>query len=99
MSTAFSKHGVECVVSSSGNCFGNRPLLVPVCCLNCGHYDDGEYGDYGSLLSGPYCEKNLLFPVKRGQCKRHTQPDKQFRSYAEWEAYEEREWQERRGYL
>lgn len=65
------KHGVEGLWSSIGSCFErvvldkvthevlerelNAPMFVPRCCLECEHYDGGEYGEYGTLLSGPTC--------------------------------------------
>lgn len=46
------------------------PLFVPDICRHCPNYDAGEYGDYGNLLSGPYCEANVWFPTRTGQCKK-----------------------------
>lgn len=72
-------HGVQGRWSHSGTMFGREidgqwrtciPEFVPLCCLDCRNYDPGEYGDYGSLLSGPYCEKNVFFPTKKGTCKK-----------------------------
>ena len=52
----------------------NLPVFVPECCLECIHLDMGEYGDFGEHLSGPYCERNVWFPTRKGwclkQCKR-----------------------------
>lgn len=42
---------------------------VPECCSTC-HHLDVETGDYGEILSGPYCLKNLFLPVRKGTCQR-----------------------------
>jgi hypothetical protein len=72
------KNGVEGYWSHCGTHFGERqpdgnyktaiPLFVPRCCDECVHLDRGEFGDYGSLLSGPYCMQNVWFPTKSGKC-------------------------------
>ncbi len=80
METRVNKHGVECVVESSGH-FGrfseelkiwetNLPILVPVVCTTCENYDPGEPGDYGSKVGAPYCMINCFFPVRKGTCLR-----------------------------
>ena len=46
------------------------PLFVPRICTTCPLFDSGEYGDYGNLLSGPFCEANIWLPVRSGTCKR-----------------------------
>lgn len=48
----------------------NDTVVVPTCCLDCRWYDHGEYGDYGTLLAGPYCTVGVVFPVRKGTCKR-----------------------------
>jgi hypothetical protein len=73
------KHGIRGYMSSIGTCFHRRkpdgtyevdaPLFVPLCCVDCPFFDHGEFGDYGQLLSGPYCTSNLWFPTKKGSCK------------------------------
>jgi hypothetical protein len=102
MSTFSNKHGIECVMSSTGTCFShlyvvspktgkriqltgalpseywslqvewvcNDRLEVPVLCLDCAHYDAGEYGDFGDLIAGPICGAQIYFPTQKGQCKR-----------------------------
>jgi hypothetical protein len=75
------KHGVEGVMSDSGR-YGtdvyegglrifrnNLPVFVPNCCLDCQHYDPGEFGDFGEHLSPPYCGRNIRFPSRQGTCK------------------------------
>lgn len=52
-----------------GRYVNNAPVFVPDCCLNCLHFEEGEYGDYGSRLSPPYCLKNIWLPVRKGTCK------------------------------
>ncbi len=73
------KHGVVGILENSGH-FGhsspngsfimNLPIFVPQACLDCQHYDRGEFGDYGSKLSPPYCAINCFFPTKKGTCAR-----------------------------
>lgn len=79
------KHGVEGYESSTGSHFGryvddalhpgqqrfesNLPVFVPRVCCDCRHFDSGEAGEYGELLSGPYCTANVWFPTKTGRCK------------------------------
>lgn len=73
-------HGVEGVVLSTGSCYtgiredGTRgtyaPVFVPLCCTECVWFDAGEFGDYGTPLSPPYCEKNVWFPTRTGTCKK-----------------------------
>lgn len=75
------EHGVWVDKSHSGTMFGNWqpdgsfktciPIDVPVVCLSCEHYDGGEPGEYGELLSGPTCGLNLNFPTRKGECKRY----------------------------
>lgn len=48
----------------------NDLVLVPIVCLDCVHYDSGEFGDFGELLAGPICIANVFFPTKTGKCKR-----------------------------
>ncbi len=48
----------------------NDTVWVPVVCLDCDHYNDGEWGEFGGLLAGPLCKVNLRFPTKKGTCKR-----------------------------
>jgi hypothetical protein len=43
---------------------------VPVICLGCTHYEDGEFGEMGSRLSPPFCNQNIWFPIAAGHCKR-----------------------------
>lgn len=70
------KYGVRCAVSSIGSCWKdergiiNAELLIPVFCLSCKYYDNGEVGDYGNLLTGPGCTLNLHFPTRKGTCGR-----------------------------
>ena len=77
-------HGVEGYWSHCGTHFGRRitdrdgtsrfvtavPLFVPAICSTCPNFEPGEYGDYGSLLSGPYCTANIWLPVRTGRCRR-----------------------------
>lgn len=44
-------------------------LFVPLCCLWCSHYELAERGDYGEILSGPYCLKNIWWPTRAGACR------------------------------
>lgn len=72
------ENAVEGYVETSGNYYGHKladgtwrvnvPIFVPRCCAECSNFDPGEYGDYGSKLSGPYCERNVWFPTRRGTC-------------------------------
>ena len=78
-------HGVEGRWSHSGTMYGRHepdpqqpgktrfraaiPLFVPRVCCGCPHLDQGEHGDYGDLLSVPFCERNVWFPTKKGTCK------------------------------
>lgn len=55
------EHGVE--LYRWGDAF------VPKCCLDCEHLD-AEFGDLGSVLAGPYCERNIFMPRRKGTCKR-----------------------------
>ena len=48
-------------------------VLVPTICLKCDHYDQGEYGDFGELLAGPFCGVNLHFPTRKGTCARRKE--------------------------
>ena len=51
---------------------GESPqTMPPALCLTCRHYDDGEFGDYGTRLSGPSCQLNVYFPTRSGFCGRH----------------------------
>ena len=43
----------------------------PALCLTCRHYDAGEFGEYGTLLSGPSCWLNVYFPTRSGFCWRY----------------------------
>ena len=81
---ARNKHDIEGIWSHSGSMYGSQvsdpmrpghtywqsciPLFVPKCCLSCPFYDDGERDDMGYLVSAPYCERNIWFPVKKGTC-------------------------------
>lgn len=78
------EHGIEGKYSHSGTMYGRDiiledgtkrfqtclPIFVPLVCTQCPLLDWGEQGDYGSLLSGPYCEANIWFPTRTGMCKR-----------------------------
>lgn len=78
------KHGVKGIYERDGNHFvrhtlnkttgtwnteRNTSTFVPKVCLDCPFYDAGEYGEYGSKLSFPYCERNVWFPTRKGTCK------------------------------
>lgn len=52
------------------NKWHNATIFVPRICFSCYHFEYGERGDYGELLSLPYCEKNVWFPVKSNRCKK-----------------------------
>lgn len=81
--THINKHGVECVRYTTGVHFGrevkqasgkmvfqtNLPVDVPVCCTKCPFFDRGEYGEMGTPLSGPGCNRGLFFPTQKGTCK------------------------------
>lgn len=75
MITVTNKHGVQGVKESIGNHFissnGSTSMFVPLICTNCDNYDPGEYGDYGSKLSPPYCEANVWFPTRTGTCGKY----------------------------
>lgn len=43
-------------------------VFIPRCCIECCNYDSGELGDYGERLSGPWCERNVFWPTKKGTC-------------------------------
>ena len=45
--------------------------MPPALCLTCRHYDDGEFGEYRTVLSGPSCQLNVRFPTRSGFCWRH----------------------------
>ncbi len=53
--------------------FVEMDTFIPQCCFNCQHYDGGEYGDYGVILSRPYCLMGLFYPTHKGSCKRSQQ--------------------------
>jgi len=53
--------------------FVEMDTFIPQCCFNCRHYDGGEYGDYGTILSRPYCLMGLFFPTSKGSCRRSQQ--------------------------
>ena len=46
-------------------------MHIPAICLACRHYDAGEYGEYGTPLSGPSCRLHTYFPTRSGFCWRH----------------------------
>lgn len=75
------RHGVAGYFDSTGAHYGrrnsetgrietHRPVFVPKICTSCPNFDEGEYGDYGSKLSPPYCTANVWFPTSTGRCKR-----------------------------
>lgn len=48
----------------------NAVVQVPECCFSCKYFDDGERGEYGDILTPPYCTINIWFPIRKGQCKK-----------------------------
>lgn len=54
---------------------GHGSIFVPNVCLDCPLLDGGEFGDYGSQLSPPYCMANVWFPTRKGTCKRRAREE------------------------
>lgn len=49
---------------------GNRSwTYIPEVCWKCPNLDGPENGEYGSILSPPYCMKNVWLPTKSNKCK------------------------------
>ena len=48
----------------------NDTFDVPVICLSCLYYDQGDFGDFGELLGGPLCAAYVRFPIRKGSCRR-----------------------------
>jgi hypothetical protein len=72
------KHGVKGAQVAIGRMFrasdGSTSIFVPEVCLDCSNYDSGEWGDYGTKLSPPYCERNVWWPTHKGTCRKKNKP-------------------------
>lgn len=78
------RHGVEGEMRSTGSHFGtftpnpdgtetftsNVPVFVPAVCLACRHFEPGEFDEYGSQWTPPYCRLNLYLPSRKGTCQK-----------------------------
>lgn len=64
-SVRLNEHGVECRYYGIDDSVG----CAPVVCLDCTYFTI-EYGEYGSYLTGPYCELWVQLPVRKGSCQR-----------------------------
>lgn len=43
---------------------------VPTCCLQCEHWDNDWFDDYGGETW--YCELYIWLPMKKRECKKQT---------------------------
>lgn len=74
------RHGTPCVQRGAGPFIridhktgawldDTPAVTVPVLCLGCQRYVDGDFGEAGERLSPPYCQKHQWFPVVAGECR------------------------------
>lgn len=60
------------ITDKEGKDTGKRSIDIPNVCLSCANFEHGELGDYGSVLSPPYCAANVWWPTRKGTCGKWT---------------------------